>query len=246
MNTELPTDSKTHADPADMQRQLEEVELVLAKATSDEHEIEADVARLESESQEAATSAYLAGKPIPTTKELDTARGRLRAVRGARLKKMAERDLLEASNQSAQIDGLIASANRLNTERQKDYEIALALQSVSARLFARSIGDLGGSYPLHGRIGRCGIVAAGDAIRAPYLSELSRISNELRAIGFTESEAVCRTQSTSVPGGEQLRGSPVVSRVRDLANRIETGLIAGELLPSSYEKTNPDVPQNID
>ena len=245
MNT-LNTPESTTADPETLQRQVDEIEATLSKAADDEREVEADVVRLEAESQQAATDAYLAGKAIPATKELDAARGRLRAIRGARVQLMLRRDALEAEHESAQIDTLIASANRLNAERQNDYEIAMALQAVSARLFARAFGDLGGSYPIHGRCGRNGILVHADGVPAPYLRELSRISTELRSIGFTEAEAICKTRPSEIPGGEQLRGSPVVSRVRDLANRIETGLIAGELLPSSYEKTNPDVPQNID
>ena len=243
MNLDLQT---TPLDPADIHRQLDEVEMTLSKASDDEREVEADVVRLEAESQQAASDAYLAGRPIPATKELDTARGRLRAVRGARIQLMLRRDALEAEHQGAQIDALTKNAERLNAARQGDYEAALALQAISARLFARSLGDLSGGYPLHGRIGRNGIVAPSDAEPAAYLSELNRISMELRVLGFTESEAVCRTRPTSMPGGEMLRNSPVVARVRALAHRIETGLVAGELLPSTYPTINPDVPTNID
>lgn len=240
------TSANLTADPDTLQHQVDEIESTLSKAADDEREVEADVVRLEAESQQAATDAYLAGRPIPPTKDLDAARGRLRAIRGARVQLMLRRDALEAEHQGAQIDALTKKAERLNSERQSDYEAALALQAISARLFARSLGDLSGGYPLHGRIGRNGIIAPTDAEPAPYLSELNRISMELRVLGFTESESLCRTRPTSVPGGEQLRGSPVVARVRALAHRIETGLVAGELLQASYQKINVDVPQNID
>ena len=246
MNSLHTTESTITADPDTLQHQVDEIESTLSKAADDEREVEADVVRLEAESQQAATDAYLAGRPIPATKELDAARGRLRAIRGARVQLMVRRDSLEAERQGAQIDSLIANANRLNAERHRDYEIALALQAISARLFARSLGDLCGGYPLHGRIGRNGIVAPSDADAGNYLPELNRVSMELRSLGFAEAEAICKARPTSIPGGEQLRGSPVVARVRELAHRIETGLVAGELLPSTYPTINPDVPTNID
>jgi len=246
MNTELPTDSKTHADPADLHRQLEEVETRLETAISDEHATEAELRDLEVSADRDAADAYLSGKVAKADAKVDGLRTRLRAIRSAKISLMAKRDLLESEGQTAQIDTLIESANRLNAERQKDYEIAMALQAVSARLFARAFGDLGGSYPIHGRCGRNGILVHADGVPAPYLRELSRISTELRSIGFTEAESICKTRPSEVAGGEQLRGTTTVSRVRELANHIECSLIAGELLPANYQKINPDVPTNLD
>jgi hypothetical protein len=246
MNTKLATDSKTHPDPATIASELAEIEARIETAQSDEAAAEVELRELEATADQSAAAAYLEGRIVKNDPKVDGLRTRLRAIRSAKIQLMARRDLLEAEGQAATIDSLIASANRLNAERQKDYETALALQAVSARLFARSLGDLGGNYPLHGRIGRCGIIVDADGAPAPYLTELARISNELRAHGFSDAEGVCRIRASAMPGGQQLLNSPIVGAVRSLAHRIEVGLVAGEMLPANYERINQDVPANID
>ena len=202
MNTDLITEPQTlPADPATIASELDEVETRLETAHADEAAAEVELRELEAGADRAAAEQYLSGKPVKNDAKTDQLRTRLRAIRSAKISLMARRDLLEASNQSAQIDGLIANANRLNAERQRDYETALAMTAVAARLYSRSLGDLGGSYPLHGRVGRCGIIAPSDAIRGPYLSELSRISNELRAIGYSAAEGICKTRPSEIAGG---------------------------------------------
>ena len=234
------------ADPENIASELAEIDTRLETVQSDEAATEAELRTLEADADNAATEAYLSGKVVKVDAKTDGLRARLRAIRSAKVTLMAKRDLLEADHQSATIDSLIATAGKLNEERTREYELALALLSVSSRLFGRSLGDPTGSYPLNGRVGNCGIVSPTDSNPAPYLVELGRISNELRALGFTEAEAVCLTRASAVPGGQQLRGGPVPARVRSLANRIETGLVAGELLPSSYPTINPDVPTNLE
>jgi len=246
MNTELPTDSKTHADPADLHRQLEEVETRLETALSDEHATEAELRDLEVSADRDAADAYLSGKVAKADAKVDGLRTRLRAIRSAKISLMAKRDLLESEGQTAQLDSLIAEASRLNEERQRDYEVALALQAITARLFARSLGNLTGGYELPGRICRNGIIAPSDSEPGAYLSELARISTELRSLGYADAEELCRVRHTSVPGGQSLRNTPVVPRVRSLAQRVEIGLISGELISSSYNPISLDTPTNLD
>ena len=221
-------------DPTSAVVDLESITQRLADAVAEEERLIVEVAVQERATESALADAYLAGKSLPATKALDTARRRLIAVRAAIGRLRTDRDRTEAAGIAARVDGALAEVREIHAKRTEAYRAALALTVLAARAMAHVSGQAGGGYPVSGRLADCGLLSAADLPHCRYMDRLRQLDGELSRLGMTATGEITKASHHDIPGGPQLRGRPLVAETRALVDRMERTL--ADLLPSDLPR----------